>query len=404
MKQIFPANRLNTIEEYYFSKKLKEVADMNAKGKNVINLGVGSPDLPPSEKTIEALTESANDFNAHGYQPYVGIPELRNAFSEWYLKQYKTDLNPATEIQPLIGSKEGILYISLAFLNPGDKVLVPNPGYPTYTSVSRLIGAEILTYDLLEEHHWEPDFNALEKMDLSHVKLMWINYPNMPTGANASPELFEKIIAFGKRHGIVIAHDNPYSMILNDNPLSILQVKGAKDICIELNSMSKSHNMPGWRLGMLASNPQIIQWIMKALSNIESGIFKPMQLAAVAALHNSDEWHQINNIEVYAKRRKLAIEIMNALECSFDPKQSGMFLWGKIPTKYINAAELADKILYETNVFITPGVIFGSNGERYIRISLCSNELNLKKACRRIEKWRREAGEKRTEQISRRSA
>lgn len=386
MKAIIPADRLNTVNEYYFSIKLKEIAEMNAQGKNVISLGIGSPDLPPSDETIGTLGYSAKDPNAHGYQSHVGIPELRKAFADWYRNLYGVSLDPAKEIQPLIGSKEGILHISLAFLNPGDGVLVPNPGYPTYTSVSRLVGAEIYNYDLDENNSWQPDLEVLEKMDLSKIKLMWVNYPNMPTGANGSLDLFEKLVAFGKKHGIIIAHDNPYSMILNEEPLSILKVEGAKDICIELNSMSKSHNMPGWRLGMAASNAQFIQWILKVLSNIESGIFRPMQAAAVTALHNSKEWHHENNIEVYAKRRTYAGEIMDTLGCVYDKNQVGMFLWGKIPDTYNSSEELADKILYDAHVFLTPGFIFGSKGERYIRISLCCNETMLQQALERIKK------------------
>jgi aspartate/methionine/tyrosine aminotransferase len=385
MKQIVAADRLNTINEYYFSIKLKEVAEMNAQGKNVISLGIGSPDLPPSQQTIDELSRVANESNAHGYQSHIGIPELRKAFADWYKKIYNVDLDAAKEIQPLIGSKEGILHISMAFINPGDGVLVPNPGYPTYTSVSRLVGADIHTYDLDENNGWQPDFEALERMDLSNIKLMWVNYPNMPTGANGSLELFEKLVAFGKKHGIIIAHDNPYSLILNEKPLSILEIEGAKDICIELNSMSKSHNMPGWRIGMVASNPQFIQWILKVLSNIESGIFKPMQMATVAALNNTKEWHRENNIEIYAARRQYARDIMDILGCTYDENQVGMFLWGKIPEGYKSSEELADKILYEANVFITPGFIFGSKGERYIRISLCCNEDMLKQALERIK-------------------
>lgn len=383
---ISPAERLNTVSEYYFSKKLREVAEMNAAGMNVISLGVGSPDLPPSDATVKELGESAARSDVHGYQVHVGIPELRKAFADFYKRWYDVTLDPAKEIQPLIGSKEGILHISLAFLNPGDSVLVPNPGYPTYTSVSKLIGATIHSYNLDENNDWQPDFDALEKMDLSNVKLMWVNYPNMPTGANGSLELFKKLVAFGKKHGIVIAHDNPYSLILNENPLSILEVEGAKDICIELNSMSKSHNMPGWRIGMVASNAQFIQWILKVLSNIESGILKPMQLASVAALHNSDEWHRRNNIELYASRRQYAEAIMDELGCSYDKNQVGMFLWGKIPTHYKSSEELADKMLYDAKVFLTPGFIFGDKGEGYIRISLCCNENMLKKALERIKK------------------
>jgi len=386
MKTILPADRLNTVSEYYFSRKLREVAEMNAAGKNVISLGVGSPDLPPSEETISTLGETAKDANAHGYQVHTGIHELRKAFAGFYKRWYNVDLDPAKEIQPLIGSKEGILHISLAFLNPGDGVLVPNPGYPTYTSVSKLVGADIISYNLDEKNDWQPDFEALESMDLSNVKLMWVNYPNMPTGANGSIELFEKLVAFGKKHGIIIAHDNPYSLILNENPISILQVEGAKDICIELNSMSKSHNMPGWRIGLVSSNAQFIQWILKVLSNIESGILKPMQLATVAALGNSDEWHRKNNIELYAGRRRYAEAIMDELGCTYDNKQVGMFLWGKIPAHYKSSEELADKILYDANVFLTPGFIFGSKGERYIRISLCCKESMLKEALERIKK------------------
>ena len=386
MKPIIPADRLNTVQEYYFSKKLREVAEMNAAGENVISLGIGSPDLPPSEETVEALNQSAAKSDVHGYQTHVGLPELRKAFADWYKRTYNVILDPAKEIQPLIGSKEGILHISLAFLNPGDGVLVPNPGYPTYTSVSKMVGATIHTYDLDENNDWQPDFEALEKMDLSNVKLMWVNYPNMPTGANGSLELFEKLVAFGKKHGIVIAHDNPYSLILNEKPLSILEIEGAKDICIELNSMSKSHNMPGWRIGMVAANVQFIQWILKVLSNIESGIFKPMQLATIAALSNSKEWHRRNNIELYANRRQLAGEIMDALGCNYDKNQVGMFLWGKIPADCNSSEELADKVLYNAKVFLTPGFIFGSKGERYIRISLCCNETMLKEALERVKK------------------
>lgn len=385
MKPIIPAERLSSISEYYFSTKLKEVAEMNAKGMNVISLGIGSPDLPPSGATIEALCKSAAEANVHGYQPYVGIPELRKAFAGWYQKWFKVELNPANEIQPLIGSKEGILHISMAFLNPGDGVLVPNPGYPTYSSVSNLVQAKVISYDLDENNNWQPDFGALEQLDLSNVKLMWVNYPNMPTGASATLELFEKLVAFGRKHGIVICNDNPYSFILNDNRLSILQVEGAKEICIELNSMSKSHNMPGWRMGMLASNAQFVEWVLKVKSNIDSGQFKPMQVAAIAALNNTEEWHKEMNIELYKNRRHLAEEILKMLGCTFDEKQVGMFLWGKIPTNYKDSGELADKALYDANVFITPGFIFGDKGNRYIRLSLCANEEILSEALERIK-------------------
>ena len=382
---IAPALRVNSVQEYYFSKKLKEVAEMNAAGKNVISLGVGSPDLPPSAETINALCEHAQKENEHGYQPYVGIPELRDAFAHWYKEWYKVELDPRSEIQPLIGSKEGILHISLAFLNPGDGVLIPNPGYPTYSSVSKLVGAQLISYDLKEELNWQPDFEALEKLDLTNVKLMWINYPNMPTGANASMELYEKFVDFGRRHGIIICNDNPYSFILNDNPISLLSVEGAKDICIELNSMSKAHNMPGWRMAMLASNAQFVQWILKVKSNIDSGQFKPMQYAAVEALKAPKSWYDGNN-NIYRSRRSLAGKIMNAIGCTYDERQSGMFLWGKIPATAEGSGAVADKVLYEANVFVTPGFIFGSNGERYIRISLCCKIEALQEALDRIKK------------------
>ena len=383
--KIKPAERLKSVSEYYFSTKLKEVAEMNAKGLDVISLGIGSPDLPPSPETIRVLAETAALPNVHGYQPYVGLPELRKAFADWYMKWFKVELSPVNEIQPLIGSKEGILHISMAFLNPGDGVLVPNPGYPTYMSVSNLVQADVISYELDENNNWEPDFEALGKMDLSKVKLMWVNYPNMPTGASASLSLFEKLVAFGMKHNIVIVNDNPYSFILNNNHLSILQVPNAKEICIELNSMSKSHNMPGWRMGMLASNAQFVEWILKVKSNIDSGQFKPMQLAAIAALNNSEEWHQQMNIDLYRNRRLLAEKIMSKLDCEFDPKQVGLFLWGKIPTTYTNSGELADKLLYDAKVFITPGFIFGDKGNQYIRLSLCANEKMLQEALTRIE-------------------
>jgi aspartate/methionine/tyrosine aminotransferase len=383
MNTIEPARRTNAVSEYYFSKKLKEVAEMNAQGLNVISLGVGSPDLPPAEDAVEILCRSAHQADTHGYQPYVGIPELRRAFAGWYKKWYRVDLNPDTEIQPLIGSKEGILHISLAFLNPGDGVLVPNPGYPTYSSASNLVEAQVIPYDLKEENRWQPDFDALEKMDLSNVKLMWVNYPHMPTGAPATKELYQRLVDFGRKHSIVICNDNPYSFILNENPLSILEIEGAKDICIEMNSLSKSQNMPGWRVAMMASNPQFVQWVLKVKSNIDSGQFKPMMLAAAQALQAPKEWYDGMNA-VYRRRRKIAEKMMDALNCTFDPKQSGMFLWGKIPSKYENSGVLADAILYGARVFIVPGFIFGSNGNNYIRISLCCKDEQLQEALERV--------------------
>ena len=381
---IVPARRVGSVQEYYFSRKLKEVAEMNAAGKNVINLGVGSPDLPPSDDTIEALCQHARRADEHGYQPYVGIPELRQGFAGWYKRWYGVELDPRTEIQPLIGSKEGILHISLAFLNPGDGVLVPNPGYPTYSSVSKLVEANLIPYDLKEELGWQPDFEELEKMDLTNVKLMWTNYPNMPTGANASRELYERLVAFGRKHGIVVCNDNPYSFILNDHPLSILSVPGAKEVCIELNSMSKAHNMPGWRMAMLASNARFVQWVLKVKSNIDSGQFKPMQYAAVEALSAPKEWYDRMN-DVYRSRRDLAGQIMRALGCEYDARQVGMFLWGRIPDSAKSSEAVADKLLYEANVFLTPGFIFGSRGDRYIRISLCCKNETLAEALRRIQ-------------------
>ena len=382
--KIQPAERLQSVSEYYFSRKLKEVAQMNAEGKDVISLGIGSPDMPPSEETINVLCEQAKRADVHGYQPTVGIPELRKAMADWYKRWYNVELDAATEIQPLIGSKEGILHVTLAFVNPGDQVLVPNPGYPTYTSLNKILGSEIVNYNLKEDNGWQPDFEELENMDLSRVKIMWTNYPNMPTGANATMELYEKLVAFARRHNIVIVNDNPYSLILNKKPLSILNVPGAKECCIEFNSMSKSHNMPGWRVGLLATNAQFVQWILKIKSNIDSGTFRPMQLAAAQAYSNSTAWHEEANINVYSRRRQLAEEIMRTLGCTFDTNQVGMFLWGRIPDSYNDVEELTERVLHEARVFITPGFIFGSNGKRYIRISLCAKEEKLAEALKRI--------------------
>ena len=381
---IQPAQRLESVSEYYFSRKLKEVAAMNAAGMQVISLGVGSPDMPPSEETVETLCTEAHNPDGHGYQPYVGIPELREAFSRFYKRWYGVELDPKSEIQPLIGSKEGILHVTLAFVNPGEQVLVPNPGYPTYTSLSRLLGAEVVHYDLKEENGWMPDFDELERMDLSRVKLMWTNYPNMPTGANATPELYERLVDFARRKGIVIVNDNPYSFILNDHPLSILSVEGAKECCIEFNSMSKSHNMPGWRIGMIAANPTFISWILKVKSNIDSGMYRAMQLAAVKALDVEADWYEGNNAN-YSERRKTAGAIMDALGCTYDENQVGMFLWGRIPDHYTDVEVLTERVLHEARVFIVPGFIFGSNGSRYIRISLCAKNDKLEEALKRIK-------------------
>ena len=388
MKEIIPANRISNVQEYYFSVKLKEIAQMNAQGADVINLGIGSPDLPPAKEVTDTLAAEAADPKAHGYQPYVGIPQLREAFAQWYKRWYNVELNPANEVLPLIGSKEGIMHISMAFINEGDAVLVPNPGYPTYSSVSKLVGAKIINYNLTAKDNWQPDFDQLEQqyaageIDLDAVKLMWCNYPNMPTGANGSTELFEKLVAFGKKYNIIICHDNPYSFILNENPLSILSVEGAKDICIELNSMSKSHNMPGWRIGMLASNKQFVEWILRVKSNMDSGMFRPMQLAAVQALNAPKSWYEQMN-KVYAARKALAQAILEKVGAEVAPGQVGLFLWGKVNGKGV---DICDDVLYKAKVFITPGFIFGSNGENYIRISLCANEETLAKALERIEK------------------
>lgn len=381
---IKPADRLSAVSEYYFSRKLKEVARLNAEGKDIISLAIGSPDMPPSKATINKLCEVARQDDAHGYQPTMGTPELRHAMADFYKRWYGVELDPLTEIQPLIGSKEGILHVTLAFVNLGEKVLVPNPGYPTYTSLSKILGAEVVNYNLREDDGWQPDFDELECMDLSNVRLMWTNYPNMPTGAPARMATYERLVDFARRHSIVIVNDNPYSFILNEKPISLLQVPGAKDCCIEFNSMSKSHNMPGWRVGMCASNQTFISWILKIKSNIDSGTFRGIQLAAAEAYNNSAEWHRQANITTYRNRRDTAERIMDVLGCTYDKSQVGMFLWGKIPDKYANAEELTERVLHEARVFITPGFIFGSNGERYIRISLCAKDEKIKEALKRI--------------------
>lgn len=382
---IKPAERVSAVSEYYFSRKLKEVARLNAEGKDIISLAIGSPDMPPSEAAINKLCEVARQDDSHGYQPTMGTPELREAMAGFYKRWYNVDLDPQKEIQPLIGSKEGILHVTLAFVNPGDEVLVPNPGYPTYTSLSKILGAKVVNYNLREDNGWQPDFDELEKTDLSKVKLMWTNYPNMPTGANAQEDTYRKLVDFAKRHSIVVVNDNPYSFILNEKPLSLLQIPEAKDCCIEFNSMSKSHNMPGWRVGMCASNSRFIEWILKIKSNIDSGTFRGIQLAAAEAYNNSDEWHRQANITTYRRRRDTAEQIMKELGCTFDTKQVGMFLWGKIPEKYNDAEELTERVLHEARVFITPGFIFGSNGERYIRISLCAKDDKIEEALSRIK-------------------
>ena len=383
------AKRTESVQEYYFSRKLKEIAAMSAereaRGEEpVINLGIGSPDGMPPMKAVDALCDSACDAGNHAYQSYVGLPQLRKAFADWYSRWYGVELDPASQIQPLVGSKEAILLISLAFLDKGDKVLIPDPGYPTYSSASRLVEAEILTYDLCEDNGWWPDFEALEKMDLEGVKIMWTNYPNMPTGAPASEELYAKLVDFGRRHGILICNDNPYSFILNDRPISILAQPGAMECCLELNSLSKAHNMAGWRIGMVAADAEVIAQILKVKSQMDSGMFKPLQLAAVQALSRGPEWFRELNDE-YRLRKILAGEIFDMLGVTYDRNSSGMFLWGKVPMPEESVGQrLSDKILYEAGVFITPGFIFGKNGEEYVRISLCSKPQVLKRAAERI--------------------
>lgn len=383
---ITPAERVNTVQEYYFSRKLKEVARLNAEGRDIVSLAIGSPDMPPSAQTVGKLCEVAQRPDAHGYQPTAGLPELRQAMAAFYRRTYGVEADWATEVQPIIGSKEGIMYVTLAFCNPGDEVLVPDPGYPTYTAINRIFGTRIVNYSLREDNGWQPDFEELEHMDLSRVKVMWANYPNMPTGGNARRDTLERLVDFARRHDIVVVNDNPYSLILNEHPMSIMQVPGAKDCCIELNSMSKSHNMPGWRVAMMVSNEQYIQWMFKIQSNIENGSFRGIQLAAAEAYNtNTPEWHRLHNIDIYARRRAVAEQIMTTLGCTFDPTQVGMFLWGRIPDKYADVEVLTERVLHEARVFITPGFIFGNNGRRYIRISLCANDEKMHEALQRVQ-------------------
>ncbi len=379
------ANRTKGVSEYYFSRKLQEIEAMNRSGEKVINLGIGSPDMAPASKVVEKLVQGAENPDNHAYQSYKGIPELREAFAAWYEKYYHVALDPVTEIQPLAGSKEGILLLSLAFLNRGDKVLVPNPGYPTYSSATLLAEAEIIPFDLKENNGWRPDFEALEAMDLNGVKMMWVNYPNMPTGACADMALYKRLVEFGQKHRILICNDNPYSFILNEEQLSILSVEGARTCCIELNSLSKAHNMAGWRIGMIAGDKEVIANVLKVKSNMDSGMFRPMQLAAAEALTLDAAWYEQLNAE-YRKRKALAGEIFDTLGAKYDPGSRGMFLWGKIGSEWGNGEKLSDDILQKARVFITPGFIFGSNGDRYIRISLCAKQDVLKKALERIKR------------------
>ena len=379
---ITTAKRLETVQEYYFSRKLKEVRQLMSEGKPIINMGIGSPDLAPHSSVIEAIQNAMFDDKAHEYQSYQGLPELRLGFADFYKNQFYVDLDFNLEMLPLMGSKEGIMHISLAFLNEGDEVLIPNPGYPTYASVTELVQAKAVYYDLKEDNNWQLDFEALERTDLSKVKLMWVCYPHMPTGANGTLELYKKLIDFGKKHNILIVNDNPYSFVLNDNPISILQIEGAKEIALELNSLSKTFNMAGWRVGMVLGNSKFIDAILKVKSNMDSGMFYGIQKGAIEALKLGKEWFESQN-EIYAKRRNLIFQLVGKLECTFDKNSVGLFVWAKLPTG-IQSEAFIDNLLYEKHIFITPGTIFGSNGEGYIRFSLCVKEENILEAIKRF--------------------
>ena len=382
--QVATSSRLQGIGEYYFSGKLREIDQLNQQGKAIINLGIGSPDLPPHPSVIKSLEEAAAKPQVHGYQNYKGLPVLRQAMGDWYQRSYGVTLNPDRQILPLMGSKEGIMHICMTYLNPGDQALIPNPGYPTYSSAVKLSGGTPVTYQLTEQHNWEPDWDALEKLDLSKVKLMWVNYPHMPTGQSATPQLFEKLIAFARQHQILICHDNPYSFILNDHPVSILQTPGALEVSVELNSLSKSHNMAGWRIGMLCGADERIAEVLTFKSNMDSGMFLPVQMAAVTALGLGAEWQQEVNA-IYAARREKVLELLQLLGCSPAPDQVGLFIWAAIPDGYASGYELSDRILYSAGVFITPGGIFGSAGDRYIRVSLCGSVEKFAEAIERIK-------------------
>ncbi|PJE47208.1 MAG: aminotransferase [Sediminibacterium sp.] len=381
--QIAKSTRLEGIGEYYFSQKLREIEQLKKAGKNIINLGIGSPDLPPHPSVIKVLQDQAGLANTHAYQSYKGVPALRNAIAEWYKIQYQVGLNPDTQILPLLGSKEGIMHICMTYLNEGDQVLIPNPGYPTYTSAVKLAGGTPVYFELTEQNNWEPDFAALEVSDLSKVKLMWVNYPQMPTGKKPSIELFEKLIAFGKQHQILICHDNPYSFILNDAPMSLLSIPGAMETAIELNSLSKSQNMAGWRVGMLCGAEDRINEVLTFKSNMDSGMFLPVQHAAVAALGLGNDWYDSVN-EIYAKRREKVFELLDTIQCKYSTNQVGMFVWAKIPEGVKDGYELSDQVLYNSNVFITPGGIFGSAGNQFIRVSLCGSVTKFEEAIQRI--------------------
>jgi LL-diaminopimelate aminotransferase len=380
---ITTAKRLDVVEEYYFSSKLREVRQLQSEGKPIINMGIGSPDLNPSKAVVEAVVSAMQDENAHQYQSYQGLPELRKGMADFYQDNYGVALNPVNEILPLMGSKEGIMHISLAFLNEGDHVLIPNPGYPTYTSVTNLVGAVPVYYDLKEDNNWEPDFEALEKLELEKVKIMWLGYPHMPTGARGSLELFEKLVAFAKRHNILLINDNPYSFVLNDKPMSLLQVEGAKDVALELNSLSKTFNMAGWRVGMVLGNAATIDAVLKVKSNMDSGMFYGIQKGAVAALNCDKSWFEEQNV-IYRRRRELTNKLAEKLGCKVYAEGVGLFVWAKLPEGIASAEDFIDQILYEKHIFITPGTIFGSNGEGYIRFALCVKEEKIQEAIERF--------------------
>jgi len=380
---IQPARRLDGISEYYFAGKLREIAQMQRDGHPVLNFGIGSPDLPPAPAVIEALTTAAQQPQNHGYQSYTGIPALRAAWVQWYARHYGISLDPDRNILPLIGSKEGIVHVAMTFLEPGDVALAPNPGYPAYRAATMLAGAEVQWYDLTAAHDWLPDLDTLAKTDLRRVKLMWVNYPHMPTGAPASPEVFQRLVNFGKKHNILIVNDNPYSFILNDHPISILAAEGAEGVALELNSLSKSQNMAGWRVGMVAGHPDYLAAILRFKSNMDSGQFLPVQLAAVQALQLPIDWYTALN-DTYRQRQQVAFAILDTLDCQFDRQQQGLFVWAKIPDQYADGYALSDELLYEKHVFLTPGGIFGANGDRYVRISLCSTAENLQRGLDRF--------------------
>ena len=380
---IATANRLHKVEEYYFSSKLREVRELLSQGKPIINMGIGSPDLKPSKLVVEAIQNAMNDAVAHQYQSYQGLPELRKSISDFYKTHYDVSLDFNSEILPLMGSKEGIMHISLAFLNEGDQVLIPNPGYPTYTSVTNLVGAKPIFYDLNKDNNWEPNFEVLEKLDLTKVKIMWVNYPNMPTGSSGNLDLFKKLIAFAKKHEILVVNDNPYSFVLNDNPISILQVDGAKDVALELNSLSKTYNMSGWRVGMVMGNSKLIDAVLKVKSNMDSGMFYGIQKGAIEALKLDKSWFDEQNL-IYKKRRDLVFQLADLLQCTYDKNCVGLFVWAKLPNGTTDAEDYVNKLLYEKDLFITPGTIFGCNGQGYIRLSLCIEEEKIREVLDRF--------------------